>query len=84
MIYDAKNLMSNNSLQLNSDKTEILNIGSQHMSNKQILKFLGPLRDRAKPVAKDLGLWFEQSTFWKTHRKASSIEFLSIKEYFQN
>ena len=65
-LSDVKNWMSNNFLQLNSNKTEILVIGSQHMAN-QILPFLGPLQDRVKPVAKNLGIWFDGNLNFEHH-----------------
>ncbi len=51
--------MSNNFLQLNSDKTEILVIGPQQKA-KQILPF-------ARPVAKNLGVWFDNNLSLETH-----------------
>ena len=65
-LSDVKNWMSNNFLQLNSNKTEVLVIGTQHMAN-QILPFLGPLQDRVKPVAKNLGIWFDSNLNFEKH-----------------
>ena len=67
-LYDVKNWMSQNLLQLNSSKTEILVIGSQHMA-KQILPSAGSLFDNMKPMWQrilesgfDEKLCFEQHT----------------------
>ncbi len=59
-ITAVKNWMSENFLQLNSIKTEVLVIGSQQMA-KQILPSAGPLLDCIKPAAKNLDVWFDSN-----------------------
>lgn len=64
--------MSNNFLQLNEEKTDILATGSQHLVN-DLLPSAGSLFSNVKTVAKNLGIWFEGSaTFeWYTTKQCN-------------
>ncbi len=65
-ITAVKNWMTENFLQVNSTKTEVLVIGSQQMA-KQILPSAGPLVDCIKPAAKNLGIWFDSNLNFEQH-----------------
>lgn len=65
-IADVRNWMSENFLQLNNDKTEIVVIWSQQMA-KQILPSAGPLVDHKKPAASNLGIWFDFNLNFELH-----------------
>ena len=59
-LCNVKNWMSQNFLQLNSSNTEIVVIGSQHIA-KKIMPSAGSLLKHIKPVAKNLGFWFDSN-----------------------
>lgn len=67
-LKDCLNWIPNNFLQLNSDKTEILVIGLQHLTN-QILPFTSSfdLSDLNKSVANNLGVWFDSDLCFALH-----------------
>ncbi len=65
-LSDIKNWMSLNFLQLNPNKTEILVIGSQHITN-QILPSTGYLSQHIKPVARNLGVLFDSNLCFEQH-----------------
>ena len=60
--------MAHNFLQLNPDKTEILIIGPDTISNS-IQQFLGPLAANIKPTAKKLGVFFDSKMNLEFHVK---------------
>ena len=63
-----KNWMSHNFLQLNADKTEILIIGPEIISN-EIQQSLGPLANNVKQNAKNLGVFFDKKMNLEFHIK---------------
>ena len=63
-----KNWMSHNFLQLNADKTEILIIGPEIISN-EIQQSLGPLANNVKQNAKNLGVFFDNKMNLEFHIK---------------
>ncbi len=65
-IYDIRNWMSINFLQLISNKTEILVSGSQQFT-KQILPPSGFLSPFIKPIAKNLGVLFDSGLKFDQH-----------------
>ncbi len=65
-LHDIKDWMSNNFLEPNSDKNEILVIGPQQVA-KQILPSAGFLGNNFKPVARNLGIWFDNNISLETH-----------------
>ncbi len=65
-ITAVKNWMSQNFLQLNDNKTEVLVFGPQQMT-KQILSSAGPLVDAIKPSVKNLGVCFDSNLSFEQH-----------------
>lgn len=56
--------MCNNFLQLNSDKTEILVIGSQQVAKHA---YAGAIWNNDKHAGRKLGAWFDSNLNFKTH-----------------
>ena len=76
--------MSQNFLKLNSDKTEVLIIGPEHISN-QVQPLLGPLTPNVKPATKNLGVILDSNLSLEHHVKESSpVVFLSTTKYLEN
>ena len=65
-ITAVKNWMSQNFLQLNDNKTEVLVFGPQQIT-KQIMPSAGPLVDAIKPSARNLGVWFDGNLSFEQH-----------------
>ena len=65
-LTDIKSWMSTNFLQLNSNKTEILIIGPEHL-HSQVASCLGPLSDKVKPVSRNLGVVFDSNLTLENH-----------------
>lgn len=74
--------MSQNFLQLNSNKTEIAVIGSQHIA-KQILPSAGSQLEHIKPVWLAFGLIVIEALS-STQHYLCSLLFIVLSSYFQN
>ena len=75
-----KDWMSNNFLQLNTDKTEVLIIASDSIAPK-VAKSIGSLSSAVRSNLRNLGVIFDQAMHFDQHVKSDKYMFFPSTKY---
>lgn len=75
-LNDINSWIAQHFLQFNTNKTELVFIGSQQVA-KQILPSTFPHLDYIKPASKSLGVWFNSNLSFDRRVRLSSLVFIT-------